>query len=127
MQAPNPLQPSLFSPFDEDLLTPIIEPPHNGKRASIEERFDAFHRLNPHIYQMLRRAALQMKNAGHKRWSTRDAWGVLRWQHTVVTQSADGYKLNNDFTRPYAELLMQDPLLAGFFETRKRNGKGEGE
>lgn len=113
-------QRSLF----DDLLLPTEEPT-NGKHASIEDRFNAFHTANPHVYQALRRLALQMRRAGHKRWSTKGAFEVLRWQYAMLTESSDGFKLNNIYTRPYAHLLMQqEPELLGFFETRNHGENG---
>lgn len=123
----NDLQPSLF----DDRLAPIVEPEPlpDGKTASIEDRFAAFHAANPHVYSALRRLALQMRRAGHKRWSTKGAFEVLRWQYAMLTESADGFKLNNIYTRPYAHLLMErETELTGFFETRNHhNGKGSDE
>lgn len=109
-------QRSLF----DDLLLPTVEPSANGnKHASIEERFNAFHAANPHVYAALRRLALQMRRAGHKQWSTKGAFEVLRWQYAMLTTDASGFKLNNIYTAPYARLLMQqEPELSGFFETR---------
>lgn len=127
--------PDQFSLFDqpaEDLLADLRPTrsalPGGSGRRSIDERFLDFHRQNPHVYRGLRKLALQMKRAGHTRWSTKAAFEVLRWQWALATQSADGFKLSNDYTAPYARLLMQqEPELDGFFVTKERTSAGAGE
>lgn len=120
-----PLQLVLF-----DALQPTVEPapPPNGNgrghggRPSIEERFQQFHQANPHIYTAIRQRALFLRRKGFRRWSTKSAFEILRYDWAIQTDTTDGFKLNNDFTRPYARLLMQqEPDLAGFFETRDSN------
>lgn len=122
------LQPSLF---DELILAPTVapEPPQDGRRLSIQERFTAFHVANPSVYDGLRKLAMQMKRSGHGRWSTKAAFEIMRYQWAMQTHSSDGFKLNNVYTAPYARLLMErEPELQGFFETRDHhNGDGDDE
>lgn len=113
-----------------DVLQPTVEPdpPANGKRLSIEERFEAFHRANPHVYEAIRQRAHYLRRKGFKRWSTKAAFEILRYDWAIQTDSTDGFKLNNILTRPYAHLLMkQDPALAGFFETRNHHDGPDAE
>lgn len=114
------LQPTLF---DDLLLAPTVEPapPADGRRLSIAERFAAFHEANPHVYAGIRKLAVQMKRAGHRKWSTKAAFEVMRWQWAIRTNDAGSFKLNNIYTSRYARLLMaNEPELAGFFETREK-------
>lgn len=83
-----------------------------------EERFKAFHRANPHVYQALLKLALRMRAEGVRRYSMKGLFEILRWQYAIQT-GGDDYKLNNYFTSFYARMLMaSEPLLDGFFETR---------
>lgn len=90
------------------------------------EKFDWFHKHNPHVYRALVDLARQRKNRGRKHWSMKAAFEVLRDLDSFQTDprsETSKYKLNNIFTAFYARLIMQnEPDLAGFFSTR-----GDGE
>lgn len=89
------------------------------RRGSIQEQFEEFHRLNPHVYRLLRRMAREYRDAGNRHCGMKALWETLRFNSGVQTRG-NGYKLDNNFTSRYARLLMeQEPDLAGFFETRE--------
>jgi len=93
----------------------------DGVGETIQERFEAFHDANPHIYRMLRALALGWVYAGRTHGSMKMFWETLRFQSGTVNSLGEPYKLNNDFTALYARLLMErEPALAGFFEIRER-------
>ena len=87
---------------------------------SSEEAFAAFHEENPQVYLWLRDQALHLVRLGHrKRFGIRTLWEALRWQRLRTSCSDGEYKLNNNYTRFYARLLMEnEPELAGLFQTR---------
>jgi hypothetical protein len=90
------------------------------RALSLDERFDAFHAANPHVFERLRRAALLAVSCGVERLSVAKLAEDLRADPTVAT-SGDEFKVNNSFRAPYARLLMaSDARLAGKFETRGR-------
>lgn len=108
-----PLQPWLLEELPQT-VAPDISP-----AASIQERFDAFHKANPHVYTALRRLALAARSRGIQRYGIKGIFEQLRWQYAIQT-AGDEYRLNNVFSSRYARLLMQnEPALAGFFETRR--------
>ncbi len=81
--------------------------------------FAAYHAENPQVYDELRRFALQAKRAGLKRLGIAALYERVRW-YTAVESKNDTFKLNNNYRAGHARLLMlQEPELAGFFETRK--------
>ena len=89
-------------------------------RPSIEERFEAFHAANPHVYWRIVRLARQHKAFGHPKGSMKALFEVMRWNMKVKT-SGKPWKLNNIYTAHYAQLVMEEcPDLRGFFETRER-------
>ena len=97
-------------------LRPIVPIP--AQHLSIEEQFQAFHRANPQVYDLLRSLALAMVRAGRDRIGAKMLWERLRWEYAL--QTAGEYRLNNNLTSRYARLLMdQEPELAGRFETRE--------
>ncbi len=89
-------------------------------RPSIEERFQAFHEANPHVYRLIVARARALKAKGVTRYGVKRMVEQLRWDDKIETEG-EAFRVNNDFTRPYAEKVMrQCPDLAGFFETRER-------
>jgi len=108
----NEFQPSLFE------LQATIAPQYE-RGATIAERFDSFHKQNPHVYEALCKLALQMKRRGVTRYSIKGLFEQLRWLYALQTQGEE-YKLSNDFTSRYARLLLErNPELQGFFALRE--------
>lgn len=101
-----------------DLVLPDIE-----RDATIQERFAAFHAANPHVYDRLRRLALELVRAGHKRIGIGMLFEVVRWS-AMTTRGDDVYKLNNNHRSRYARLLVDnEPELATAFELRDLRAK----
>lgn len=108
------LQPTLFAP-----LPPVVQP-DMPSGATIQERFEAFHGANPHVYAALRRMALDMAGRGVRRYGMKGLFEVLRWQFAMQTQGDAEFKLNNNYTAHYSRLLMaNEPRLADFFVLRE--------
>lgn len=90
-------------------------------RGTISERFQKYCREHPDVEQHLVRLAREAKLAGFRRYGVKALFERLRWHYHIERQDAD-WKINNDFTAPYARLLMSKyPELADFFETRERH------
>jgi hypothetical protein len=88
--------------------------------APIQERFEQFDRLNPHIYDILVELARKLRA---RRPSRRVGIGmlfeVLRWNYLVQT-TGDDFKLNNNYRSRYARLIEErEPDLRGAFELRE--------
>jgi len=89
------------------------------KNASIQQRFEAFHKANPRVYQELYKLASLMKGKGHKRIGMQMLIEKLRWEWYETTTNTDGFKINNDYAAHYSRLLMKEkPELAGLFSVR---------
>lgn len=107
--------------FPEQLAFPDIQVPELPREATILERFEAWHALNPHVYVELRRLALDMVRRGSTRLSISMLTEVLRWSALQTRPDAQGYKINNDFRALFARMLSDnEPELAGRFELRAR-------
>jgi hypothetical protein len=86
----------------------------------LDRAFWRFHRQNPHIYRLLVRYAKQAKAAGRSRLGIKEIFERVRWYVLVETRDPAGFKLNNNYHSRYARLIMlNEPGLAGLFETRK--------
>jgi len=58
-----------------------------------------------------------MRARGHRHWSIRAAFHVVRWK-TAMRENADsGFKLNNKWSKPLAELYNRS-VGYDFFRTR---------
>lgn len=101
-------------------LTRIVSP--RRLQPTLAEGFSRFHELNPHVADELERMALDMKRAGVRRYSVKALFEVLRYRH--VKTFGESFKLNNNYTSFYADLLVERrPELGDFFERRKRRSK----
>lgn len=91
--------------------------PMDGK-ATLQERFEAFHAENPQVYDGLVRLALEARAAGRAKYGIAALVEVLRWSR--MTTTGEDFKLNNDYRSRYARLIMENvPELADFFEVRE--------
>lgn len=103
-------QPDLFAAID-----PLVS---IGKHESIQAAFEEFHRINPHVYRHLVRAARRARFLGRRKIGIGMLFEVMRWNYFVQTEG-DEFKLNNNFTSRYARLIEEEnPDLKGIFETR---------
>ena len=92
----------------------------SATERSREDTGWVFHANNPHVLLELRRLALQLVDAGHRHYSIKGLFEVLRWK-TALKTNGKPYKLNNNLTAFYARLLMEtEPRLDGFFHLRTR-------
>jgi hypothetical protein len=81
--------------------------------------FEAFHLLNPHVYERLTELAQQLHRQGITRYGIAGLFEVLRYEHALTT-AGDEFKLNNNYRAYYARLIMdRNPNLNSFFETRR--------
>lgn len=88
---------------------------------SIDQKFAAFHRDNPHVYATLVRLAREAKRAGKTKVGVKALWERMRWDLWLATaHGADEPKLDNNFTSRFARLIDErEPDLRGLFETRR--------
>ncbi|MFJ8314235.1 MULTISPECIES: hypothetical protein [unclassified Streptomyces] len=86
---------------------------------SIQERFEAFHQLNPWILEKLEALTRDCVDRGLKRVGIGMLFEVLRWQYGRATRG-EPWKLNNDFRSRYARRLLDlYPEWSSLFETRR--------
>jgi len=110
-------QPSLL-----DWTPPIKNlPPYaeDGWR-DIAAEFVVFHRNNPHVYELFKRFANEVRASGHTKFSARDIFPRIRWYTMVETRGdPDGMKINNNWSPFYARMIAQeDSRFRDFFQFR---------
>lgn len=92
----------------------------DGLPPTIQDRFEAFHLENPHVYRELVAIALEAKRSGQYEggWSISGAYEVARYRSLQTT--GQPFKLSNDFRSRYSRKIMDEiPELAGFFRLRE--------
>ncbi|MFB7442892.1 hypothetical protein ACFC01_32065 [Streptomyces mirabilis] len=101
----------------DDGIQPVQQPTiHPGQ--PIQQRFDAFHALNPWVLRHLEALAADCVAKGFRRVGIGMLFELLRWRYGQATQG-DAFRLNNDYRSRYARLLIQrHPEWAHLFETR---------
>jgi len=99
----------------------VNEQQFNMFDKGIAERFQIFHRDNPHIYQRIVDIAFEMRQRGVKKMGIALIFERLRWLHFIEVNNTDGgFKLSNDYRAEFARLIMQqEPGLEEFFEIRE--------
>lgn len=86
--------------------------------ATIQARFEAFHRLNPWVLRALETLTADYLNRGAKRVGIGMLFEVLRWQYATATEG-DEFRLNNNFRSRYVRLLIErHPQWESAFEVR---------
>jgi hypothetical protein len=84
----------------------------------IQEKFLAFHKENPHVYERLAEMAVDALYAGVTRLGMKQLFEVLRYEEKIRT-SGDEFRLNNNYTAYYARMLIDDsPQVKSMFELR---------
>lgn len=85
----------------------------------ISDRFEEFHRHNPHVYRVLVELARNwVIRTGSRKLAIKTLYERARWELVMSTSDVD-FKLNNSYTAYYARLIMgQEPDLRGIFSLR---------
>ena len=90
------------------------------ERPSIEERFEAYIADHPETWRLFVRFTLELIAAGRQHYSADAVLHRIRW-HTAIERGDDGFKVNNDFSRPLSEKWAREfPEHAEFFRRRGR-------
>ena len=109
-------QPSLFG------APPRLIPRKKGK-LTLDERFEAWVKDNPHIVDCFLRFAREARDSGRRHFGIGVIAERVRW-YTSVESKQDDYRINNSYRSRLARLLVErDPSLAGMFEFRKLTSK----
>lgn len=107
---------------------PSFEFMRERQRASLQQRFEAFHEANPRILDAIIQIARDAKREhGYRVWSINGVFEILRYSKKyrnlrmqLKISQADGFRLNNDYRAFYVRLVERAaPELEGFFEKRK--------
>ena len=97
--------------------------PPLDRALQLDAEVDLFIAENPHVWKKFLMLACKLKAKGVDRWSCKNLFEVLRWDHAITSNSpADSFVLNNSYTSRFARRLMEEPDFEGFFEVRRLRG-----
>ena len=72
------------------------------------DKFNDFHRDNPGIYQLFKKFAFQLIDAGCKRLGSKQIIERIRFETAIKTQGDPDFKINNNHTCFYSRLFCND-------------------
>lgn len=91
-----------------------------NRKKSLWERWNIFHKANPHILTTLTEMAYKASQAGHRNIGIAMLIEVLRWKTSVETVQTDGFKIDSSLASVYARVIMRDnPDLQGIFKLKQ--------
>ncbi len=93
---------------------------------TVQDKFDAFHRDNPHVYSLFKRFAYEAIKAGATRISSKLIINRIRWEAAITTTGAGWhvsagkrFLIDDRFTAWYARKFTENfPKLADYLEFR---------
>lgn len=99
--------------FDRPIVQPAMV-----RGATLAQRFEAFHAINPQVYSAIERQALRLAAQGERRIGVKAIAEDLRRGRLATT--GDDWRINNSWPAFYARLLIaKHPQLAGVIEMRR--------
>jgi hypothetical protein len=83
-------------------------------------KYEAFKEANPWVIERLTQMCYALYNNGHNHYGIGALVEVLRFQHSCTYDPNSDFKFNNNYRAFMAREIMQNnPMLEGFFSTRK--------
>ena len=90
------------------------------------QKFITYHKENPQVFAHFEQFTRAAAALGHQNLS---AWLIMnrvRWETTIATEAADGFKISNNLFAYYARLYMhRHPSHRGFFRTKTMGNETE--
>jgi hypothetical protein len=112
-----------LSPWPDAIPLHPIVPGSYDRKSPLGKQFEAFHRANPHLLEIITHVALDLLLMGRRKCGIKLIWERVRWLYMIKTTRAEGYEgdgvvyhMANAHHPYYARLaMMMEPRLAGFF------------
>ena len=101
------------------MKTTLFDAPPETKHEAERTDFEQFDAENSQVWREFERLALEIAAEGHKHYSAKAIFEVIRFHRAIRTTDVK-WKLNNIWTPYYARKFMRcHPQYEGFFETRR--------
>ena len=90
------------------------------KELTNKEKFEKYHKENPHVFEMFKSFAFDAINSGVKALSAQLIIERMRWESMLKT-TGERYKINNNYPPYYSRLFMEEfPEYENYFTTRQQ-------
>ena len=90
------------------------------------QKFVTFHTDNPQVYDFFKYFTRVAIEKGHDRLSPWLVMNRVRWETSIETKAADGFKISNHNFAYYSRMFMYDhPSFKGFFRTKTMKNEYE--
>ena len=86
-------------------LRSVVSVEEDSKKSILQLQFEAFHRSNPHVLDLIVELAWRQRRAGRDRGSISQIFEVLRYSYSLQTASGE-FKLANAHRAYYARLVL---------------------
>lgn len=84
---------------------------------SLKHKWWAWHKKNPHVWELFQKFTFQAINAGRGHYSVNAIFERIRW-HTDIETQGDPFKISNNHRAYYARYFhVMYPEHDGFFRT----------
>lgn len=102
-----------------DGIVDAVGDDNGADEATIQARFEEFHRANPHVYALFVRFATEAIRSGRENYGAKAIFERVRW-HVAIETQGDDFRLNNNYTSRYVRMFEREhPQHQGFFRTRE--------
>lgn len=86
---------------------------------TLNEKFEEYHKDNPHIYRQFIYYTIRAIESGYKNFGSQMILEKIRWESGVESKNSD-FKINNDYAAFYSRLFMNEyPQYSGYFRIRQ--------
>ena len=83
-------------------------------------KYEAFKEANPWVLPRLTQMSYELRERGYQHYGMQALVEVLRYDHAKTNDPSSEFKFNNNYCAYMAREIMQNnPILEGFFSTRK--------
>lgn len=90
---------------------------------SHRQAFEKFDAQNPHVFQLFKQFAEQMRASGRKHYGAMGIINQIRW-HMALKTTDEEFKINNNYAPYYARKLADsDARFRDFFRMRRVRGE----
>ncbi len=87
----------------------------------LEAAFREFDAANPRVWRLFCDVVRDVQGAGYTHYSADAVVHIIRWETTVKTKSADGFKINDHHVTFYARRWLDEHPGSEFFRLRARS------
>lgn len=95
---------------------------HRYRNTELGKKSAEYDRINPHVWDLFKRFAQEVKQSGRKQYSAQSIIERIRWHVDTTTRGSD-FKISNNCVAYYARKMMVMTGYEEFFVVRGDSGR----